>query len=385
MRMLDVPTRPAATTQVVMLDPATAAVDWERLCQETSAAPFHRPGWHLRWADAFAPGRLRVLLGREDGRVVAALPVIVGRPLTRAPVNGHTPEFAVVAVDAASRRRLLADVVGRTSRGLVLDQLQLGEQEAAELDWALASRVRHLDLGPACQTVATDVSGSWNEFLATMRPDRRRELRRSLDRTARHGRVGLGIHRDERDLPGLLADCLAVEAAGWKGREGTAIVSHPATRRFYERMVAWAAVQGWLELRTLRLDGRLAAIQIALRHDGVLYLLKTGYDERFAVAAPGKALQHEIVRDGFADPGLSRIEWLGDEGELKRVLGTRSRTLYRLAAHPGGPAGSLTHLASSSARRSGDWARSHLPPTVRARLRAARARVQGRPPGGGHV
>lgn len=383
MRALELPPLPA--TPVTLLDPAVATKDWEALCRETSAAPFNRPGWYRRWADAFAPGRLKVVLGRENGRVVAALPVLVGGALTRAPVNGHTPEFEVVAVDAAARRRLLEEVTEHISRGLVLDQLRLDEHEATDLDWALATRVRHLELTTACHTTATDVTGSWDDFIGALRADRRRELRLSMDRTARHGLVDLGVHRGGQELSGLLADCFAVEAAGWKGREGTAIASQAATRRFYERMAVWAAERGWLELRTLRLDGHLAAMQIALRHDGVLYLLKTGYDERFASAAPGKALQHAIVRDGFADPNLSRIEWLGDEGELKRVLGNRSRTLYRLAAHPGGPTGALMHLASNSARRSGDWARSHLPPTVRGRLRAARGRWPSGSPRGGRV
>lgn len=374
MKLLDPPTSPLAAA--TLHEPAAVADAWQTLCDETAAPPFQRPGWYLRWADAFAPGRLRVAVGQEDGRVVAALPLLVGGAITRAPVNGHTPEYGAVAVDAASRRRLLAEVAGHTGRGLLLDLLALDEQEATDLEWALASRVRHLDLVPASRTRATEVTGTWDDFLATFDADRRRELRLSMDRAARHGEVELATHRGGDDLPRWLAECLDIEASGWKGREGTAIASRPSTRRFYEQMLGWAADQGWLELRSLRLDGRLAAVQIALRHDDVLYLLKTGYDERFAAAAPGKALQHAIVRDGFADPGLSRIEWLGEEGELKRVLGNRSRTLYRLTAHPGGPAASLARLTSRSARRGGDWARSHLPPGARARLRAARGRWQ---------
>lgn len=380
MRRLDLPARPA--DDLLLLDPDTAMPEWEALCETTGAAPFHRPGWYLRWADAFAPGRLHVALGREHGEVVAALPLLVGHGSARAPVNGHTPEFGVVARDPGARHRLLCDVIAGSPHGLHIDELDLGQVEADELDWALTSQTRHASFGPSGTTIATDVRGSWDEFLAGLRSDRRREVRLSLDRTRRHGDVDIGVHRGQGAVCDLLDACLAVEAAGWKGREGTAVVSQPATRRFYEQLMAWAAGHGWAELRTLRIAGDLAAMQLALRHDGVLYLLKTGYDERYAAAAPGKALQHEIVRSAFEDPGLDRIEWLGSDGELKRVLGNRSRVLYRLAAFPAGPAGSLAHLASQSTWRGGDWARRHLPASVRARVRSTRNRWQARRSGG---
>jgi hypothetical protein len=72
----------------------------------------------------------------------------------------------------------------------------------------------------------------------------------------------------------------AIEASGWKGERGAAIISRPETRSFYTEVSRWAARNGWLRLAFLRLDGRALAFQCGLEDGGTHYFLKGGFRQR---------------------------------------------------------------------------------------------------------
>lgn len=158
------------------------------------------------------------------------------------------------------------------------------------------------------------IDGDWEAFEAERSTKFLRDLRRRSRRLHEQGKVEFEAADGRSGLEQLLDDGFAVEAAGWKGSDGTAIVSSPKTERFYRRLAEWAAARGWLRLWFLRLDGRALAFVYALVHDGVHYSLKVGFDPELKAYAPGRLLHQKILRDAFAEP-LRRFDFLGaDDG-----------------------------------------------------------------------
>lgn len=128
-------------------------------------------------------------------------------------------------------------------------------------------------------------------YEASVNKKRRKELARLRNRLGEMGRMV--THR----LPaGATTDAwcdafLALEQAGWKGSQGSALASHPGTAAFFRDVVAEAQAQGRLDFIRTDLDGRAVAMLITLLATPGAFGFKTAYDENLARLSPGVLLQ----------------------------------------------------------------------------------------------
>jgi hypothetical protein len=135
-----------------------------------------------------------------------------------------------------------------------------------------------------------------------------KELGRQLRRLGDDGAVAWDIARDPAAIRAALADFLALEAAGWKGRAGTAAAGAPSIRAFLEAAVLALAQEGKAEIMRLLLAGSAIAALIVLRSGDTAWCWKIAYDEQYARASPGVQLMLEATRALLAEPGLARTD-----------------------------------------------------------------------------
>lgn len=133
-----------------------------------------------------------------------------------------------------------------------------------------------------------------------------------------------------------------MEAAGWKGREGSAVTSKPADREFFFDIAEEAFRRQRLLMASLTLDGTAIAQHcFFLAGQGAFYF-KTGFDEQYAKFAPGFHLECETIRylHERAD-----IKWMdtcaGADNELYNRLFLHRRTIQTLLAPIGSGLGTL--------------------------------------------
>jgi CelD/BcsL family acetyltransferase involved in cellulose biosynthesis len=140
------------------------------------------------------------------------------------------------------------------------------------------------------------------------------------------------------DLERELDEALALEASGWKGAEGGAILKSAELTEFYRELARAFDAERRFALATLRVDRRLAAVAICLVDFDRMWLLKTAYDEALGVYSPGTLLAFAIVERCF-QLGLDACELLGDIAEWKRRLRPRTREYdsFRLYRRRPGP------------------------------------------------
>lgn len=93
-----------------------------------------------------------------------------------------------------------------------------------------------------------------------------------------------------------LEDYLSLEAAGWKGRAGTAIDTQPTLRDYYREMARGASQAGAIEIQRLAQGDRPMAMSIRLLSGGRAFEIKTCYDESAASLAPGVVLELQNIR-----------------------------------------------------------------------------------------
>jgi CelD/BcsL family acetyltransferase involved in cellulose biosynthesis len=136
-------------------------------------------------------------------------------------------------------------------------------------------------------------------------------IRRKVKSAERAGPVAFEVVcPDEGNVDRYLGEVFRVEAAGWKGRKGTAILTDARARRFWSTYARAAARLGMLRLFFLRIGDATAAVRMAVERAGRLWELKIGYDERFARHSPGILLTHETLRYACRR-GLAAHEFLG--------------------------------------------------------------------------
>jgi CelD/BcsL family acetyltransferase involved in cellulose biosynthesis len=122
----------------------------------------------------------------------------------------------------------------------------------------------------------------------------------NLARRRRHLERMLGspigtVDRAAVDPDTAIEQFLQLEASGWKGRTGTALLCRPGHDRFFREVGRGFAEQGRLMLLSLQAGTRVLAQSTALIAGRGLFGFKKAYDEAFARWSPGTLLDLEVL------------------------------------------------------------------------------------------
>jgi CelD/BcsL family acetyltransferase involved in cellulose biosynthesis len=137
-----------------------------------------------------------------------------------------------------------------------------------------------------------------------VRPHHLREFRRLKRRLADHGALEHRVARTAEEIRLGVEDFLALEAAGWKGRERTAMAVDRFRAAFAREALYRMAEQDLCRVHRLLLDGKPIACLIVLVEAGVAYTWKTAYDEAWAHYSPGTLLTLEVTKQHLDDPNI---------------------------------------------------------------------------------
>jgi CelD/BcsL family acetyltransferase involved in cellulose biosynthesis len=198
---------------------------------------------------------------------------------------------------------------------------------------------------------------------------KRKELRRQRKRLADTGAVVTEIVSDPAAVAAALDDFLTLEAAGWKGRAGTAARDHDRVRAFMADAVTTLAHEGKARIARLSAGGRPIAAIVTLQSGATAWCWKIAYDERFARFSPGVQLLLEVTQALLDDPGVARADSCATAGHpmidhiWRERLGLADQ-LVRLGPQP--------HLAFAVACRLERLRRSAIAGLKRVRQHARR-------------
>lgn len=314
--------------------------------------------WAQTYVDVYGPGAGLAIAVARCGESIAIAPL--ARPQARA----HRLEFLsqremcepmdFIYSDSSALDQL-ANTVASWKYPILLDRIPADSPALAALTRALRRRAI-LRVQPTWGCPWIELDPSWQDPEQHVNAGRRSDLRRARRRAETLGTVCTEIHAPSpTELPALLEEAFAVEAASWKGWKGAALLKDKLQGEFYRRYAHAIAARGLLRVCFLRIAGRPAAMQLALETSGRFWLLKIGYSNEFARCSPGILLMLETLRYA-AKQDLRAYEFLGNTEAWIRAWTVRERPCVSLRAYPFGIRG-VTGLAIDS------WA------AVRRRLR----------------
>ena len=303
---------------------AVAASEWRALAQRANEPNgYYLPDWELA-ANASARGRtgvgsLSAWSEAPDGkpRLIGLLPAVsmwraYGIPLpalvSADPYGtlGTPPLDRDMAEDAVAGVMRQARNAG--AHALVLRDMSLdGAAMKAFAEVLRRGGMRPLTL-QSHHRASLDASRDADELLRdALGAKKLKELRRQRHRLAEHGDVGFAVARTPEQVAAAVETFLRLEASGWKGRRGTALVQHDGDASFVRRATADLARLGQCEIVTLSAGATPVAAAIVLRHQDRAFYFKLGVDEQFAKLSPGVQLTLDLTRHLCADPAIALV------------------------------------------------------------------------------
>jgi CelD/BcsL family acetyltransferase involved in cellulose biosynthesis len=301
---------------------AAHAPAWDRLAWEApQKVPMLLPAWvevSLRhglnhgeeWLCSFA------YLGEK---LIGVLPII----LTPDPILGKGwPTLRMADKHSQSGDMLLAPdhaaVAFQTLLGGLRQEVptHLGlELKAVRRNSPLWAAIRNSQIGYitrcgsrqrySCLSLGQD----FDSYLGTL-GNMRRNLKRYMRKLESRGDVSVEMMRGSAATEDFLEEFLALEASGWKGRAGSAILNKPDAVAFYTALVRNFAADERLEWHAIRVQGRLVAAEMGFRCGPSLMLPKIAFDEDFKDCMPGNLLTAEVIKDALSRSDLTEINHL---------------------------------------------------------------------------
>jgi CelD/BcsL family acetyltransferase involved in cellulose biosynthesis len=304
------------TLSVVVREAGDVPLDWQRawdrLAREASEPNVFAERWFMAAGirHLLPDGRTWIMtVWRDGGDLIGLLPVriehrygrtrvahvenwvhhqsFLGTPLVR---RGEEADFwreVLKALDAAPWARGFFHMTGLVEDGPV----HRGLKDAAA------------SLGRPCPIVHRSRRALLDSRLSpqayyeqAVRKKKRKELGRLSARLRELGAVTVTRPASAEQVARCRDEFLAIEAAGWKGRAGSALASDLAKEAFFRDAVAGAHEAGRLEFLRLAVDDRPIAILVNFFAPPGGFTFKIAFHEDFARFSPGVLIQIENLQ-----------------------------------------------------------------------------------------
>lgn len=267
--------------------------------------------WMKCWLSAYAPQGAICVEGVHFLEHIHSLNAISLRVL-HSPTNLQTPRHSIVAEASLGSPEIRHALRRHRAAGVILEYLPHPDMETIRTTLQSAG-LRHLVIAQAAipVTVCTHTFDHFVELRSKRERQRTRKLLRLVDDA--DGSLCFSVITDGAQVAPLIEECLALEQASWKGREGTAILDKPEDARFYRQLAQDLAAAGLLRLALLHdRAGQLVAFELCMAWDGRLIALKTSCSERHLDLSPGHVLALLHIRHCCADPTISLYDVTGN-------------------------------------------------------------------------
>lgn len=136
----------------------------------------------------------------------------------------------------------------------------------------------------------------------------RKKLRQHRRRLAEKGALQFDTVTEAAAVSGAFEDFLTLEAAGWKGRRGTALLSRADDAAFARAMIVDLAERGEAAIYRLTLDAQPISVQVVLRAGRAAFTWKTAYDETMHDTSPGMLLFEDYTAALLADRSIASVD-----------------------------------------------------------------------------
>ena len=311
---------------------------WDQLAA-AEGSPFSRHAWLSAWWRAFTDSSsLRIGVIWSGDRLAAGLPLYRSGRMLRTLANYHTPALPMLFEDGDALTELTELVATERAAQVVFEPLPDDDRTNTFVNELRSAPGQLVRAGPLRTSPIVETGGDFDAWRTASKSRWGAPIERFRRKADREHGLRVRLVEPAGDLAAELKAGLELEAQGWKGERGTAILSSPDTEQFYNDVAERFQQTDELRLSEMRFGDRLVAFDICLLVGGRLYLLKTAYDESMRKLAPGLVLRLSTIERCF-ELGIEAFELLGGADEWKLKFSTTARESLEIRAFRTSPAG----------------------------------------------
>ncbi len=281
---------------------------------------FYGPQFMLAAGPVFGADAGALLVRTALGKLVGLFPARIERPRggLSAMAVGWTHPFAPLGtplIDRDEPEAVIAAWLGHLGRDpsmpahLLLPLIPEHGPFAKALDAVLAESGRSSAAFGTHQRALLAPGAEREGYLErALSAGKRKELRRQRRRLEDIAPVTFSTVAGTQNIEAALKDFLVLEASGWKGLAGTAIVGNPAIKDFVERAVTALAAEGQARVDRLFLNGTAVAATVTLASGDTAWCWKIAYNEGLARSSPGVQLVCDLTESLLAESTPLRVD-----------------------------------------------------------------------------
>ena len=299
---------------------------WDTLVQARPGTPFLETAFLRPSLEAFGDGQELLCLCHTNQQLCAAAIVQRGpKGMWQTFQPSQLPLGAWVAregVDLASTASALVARLPGLALGLGVTQLDARFQPRPE-DRATLRTQDYID------TAWVDVDGSFDAYWEARGKNLRQNTRKQRNKLQTDGTNSrLECISTAADVPKAIADYGALESAGWKTADGTAIHPDNTQGKFYQKMLEDFCKLGRGRIYRYWFGDKVVAMDLCVCDNTTIVILKTTYDESYKQVSPSTLMRQDEFQQLFDEAKFKRIEFFGKVMEWHTRWTTTHRAIY---------------------------------------------------------
>jgi CelD/BcsL family acetyltransferase involved in cellulose biosynthesis len=137
---------------------------------------------------------------------------------------------------------------------------------------------------------------------------RAKQFRQKEKKLGHEGEVRVHYVSEEQELKMWIDNFLELEQQGWKGKEGTAMISTPHDESFFRQILTDGLKQNRLQMAVLFAGETVAAIRTGFTSGAYEYSFKIAYNEELAKYSPGVLLELKHAENFLQRPDMVLLD-----------------------------------------------------------------------------
>ncbi len=175
---------------------------------------------------------------------------------------------------------------------------------------------------------ASELPSTWDEYLSGLRKKDRHELRRKIRRLYSLADARYYVVQDPETFSSDLEDFLSLAV---KSRVDKAQFMTPEIREFFHTALSQMAIEGYVKLAFLELDGKRVSSAVCFDYANSFLLYNSGYDVEYSSLSVGLLLKAFCLKDAIESKKIC-FDFLKGAESYKYRLGAEDMPVYSIYA-----------------------------------------------------
>jgi hypothetical protein len=296
--------------------------------------------WIYVWAKHFAnDDNLFIVVAYEDEMLLGIFPLLrktqtfagVSYTSFQSMTNYESPRYNVVYQSP----EILQAMLSYLNTHWPWDLIDLHFIPADELNYPVlrefkGSLFKKMIIISESESAFVAINTTWDNYLKTLPKKIKKNLRYFEDRLKREGGFEILTHNESYHLDKLLMEAFEIDNKSWRNSTGTSILASPGFKNFYIDLGVHLSRLSRFELHFLSFNHKKIAFDYCVSYKNRYYVLKTAFDQDYALNSPGRILKKKILQGVFDKHSYDSYDFVGSMTSWKKEWTSDSEKLNNI-------------------------------------------------------